>query len=215
MQPVTDRDRWLALALLAGALLLAYLVLVHPWWTVPMRELGARIDSMQQRELRARMQLQQADAIAQRLRLAQALEARAPSFLREERAELATAGLVQRLETVVSQASPGNRSCAISNRTPTTTRQGQERFDRVVVHVRIRCGNTELASVLHALEGGTPSLFIDNLSIIAQGFFNLPGRRASQRDGGLDVEFDLYGYLRPAPGQAQSQAPSTGGADAP
>lgn len=215
MQPVTDRDRWLALALLAGALLLAYLVLVHPWWTVPMRELGARIDSMQQRELRARMQLQQADAIAQRLRQAQALEARAPSFLREERAELATAGLVQRLETVVSQASPGNRSCAISNRTPTTTRQGQERFDRVVVHVRIRCGNTELASVLHALEGGTPSLFIDNLSIIAQGFFNLPGRRASQRDGGLDVEFDLYGYLRPAPGQAQSQAPSTGGADAP
>lgn len=215
MQPVTDRDRWLALALLAGALLLAYLVLVHPWWTVPMRELGARIDSMQQRELRARMQLQQADAIAQRLRHAQALEARAPSFLREERAELATAGLVQRLETVVSQASPGNRSCAISNRTPTTTRQGQERFDRVVVHVRIRCGNTELASVLHALEGGTPSLFIDNLSIIAQGFFNLPGRRASQRDGGLDVEFDLYGYLRPAPGQAQPQAPSTGGADAP
>lgn len=215
MQPVTDRDRWLALALLAGVLLLAYLVLVHPWWTVPMRELGARIDSMQQRELRARMQLQQADAVAQRLRQAQALEARAPSFLREDSAELATAGLVQRLETVVSQASPGNRSCAISNRTPTTTRQGQERFERVVVHVRIRCGNTELASVLHALEGGTPSLFIDNLSIIAQGFFNLPGRSASQRDGGLDVEFDLYGYLRPAPGQAPSQTPSTGGADAP
>lgn len=215
MQPVTDRDRWLALALLAGALLLAYLVLVHPWWTVPMRELGARIDSMQQRELRARMQLQQADAVAQRLRQAQALEARAPSFLREDSAELATAGLVQRLETVVAQASPGNRSCAISNRTPTTTRQGQERFDRVVVHVRIRCGNTELASVLHALEGGTPSLFIDNLSIIAQGFFNLPGRSASQRDGGLDVEFDLYGYLRPAPGQAASQAAATGAADAP
>src|SRR3546814_9450763 len=73
------------------------------------------------------------------------------------------------------------------------------------------CSSDLLASVLHALEGGTPSLFIDNLSIIAQGFFNLPGRRASQRDGGLDVEFDLYGYLRPAPGQAQPQAPSTGG----
>ncbi len=179
-----------------------------------MRELGARIDSMQQRELRARMQLQQATPSPNACGRPRAGSARAV-VLREERAELATAGLVQRLETVVSQASPGNRSCAISNRTPTTTRQGQERFDRVVVHVRIRCGNTELASVLHALEGGTPSLFIDNLSIIAQGFFNLPGRRASQRDGGLDVEFDLYGYLRPAPGQAQSQAPSTGGADAP
>src|SRR5690348_5388042 len=101
MPPVSDRERWLALALLAGALLLAYLVLVHPWWTVPMQEVGAQVDAMQQRELRARMQLQQADEVSRRLREAQALEARMPSFLREDSAELATAGLVQRLETVV------------------------------------------------------------------------------------------------------------------
>ena len=30
-----DRDRWLALGLLLAALALAYLVLVHPWWTAP------------------------------------------------------------------------------------------------------------------------------------------------------------------------------------
>ena len=29
---ITDRDRWLALALLLGTLLLGYLLLVHPWW---------------------------------------------------------------------------------------------------------------------------------------------------------------------------------------
>ena len=97
MQAVTERDRWLALALLAGVLLLAYLVLVHPWWTVPMREVGAQVEAMQQRELRARMQLQQADEVARRLRAAQGLEARAPSFLREDNAQLATAGLIQRL----------------------------------------------------------------------------------------------------------------------
>ena len=79
------------------------------------------------------------------------------------------------------------------------------------MHVRIRCGNGELAAVLHALEGGTPRLFIDNLGIIAQGFFAMPGRNASQRDHGLDVEFDLYGYLRPAPAQPARQ----GGSDAP
>jgi len=199
MPPVADRDRWLALALLAGVLLLAYLVLVHPWWTVPMRDTGAAIDAMQQRELRARMQLQQADAVALRLGEAQALEARSPSFLREDNAQLAIAGLVQRLETVVAQASPGNRSCAISNRSPVDARQGQERFERVTVHVRIRCGNPELAAVLHALEGDTPRLFVDNLSIIAQGFFAMPGRGTNAGDHGLDVEFDLYGYLRPAP----------------
>ena len=31
-----DRDRWFALGLLLAALALAYFVLLHPWWTVPM-----------------------------------------------------------------------------------------------------------------------------------------------------------------------------------
>ena len=37
MRAVPDRDRWLALGLLAAVLVVAYFVLVHPWWTVPMR----------------------------------------------------------------------------------------------------------------------------------------------------------------------------------
>ena len=207
MRNVADRDRWLALALLAALLGLAYLVFVHPWWTVPVRETDAKIDALQQRELRARMQLQQAGAIAARLQAAQALEARAPTFLREDSAEMATAGLVQRLETVVAQASPGNRSCAINNRTPSEARQTQERFERVTVRVRLRCGNPETAAILHALEGGTPRLFVDNLSILSQGFFAMPGRNGAQRDYGLDVEFDLYGFLRPATRPGATDAP--------
>ena len=47
MQPeVSRRDRWLALAILAGVLALAYLVLVHPWWTAPLLATNARIDSL-------------------------------------------------------------------------------------------------------------------------------------------------------------------------
>ena len=207
MQRSADRDRWLALGLLLVALALAYFVLVHPWWTVPMREAGAGIETMQQRELRARMQLQQAGDVSRRLQAAQALESRAPVLLPETSAELATAGLLQRLDSVVAQASPGNRACEISNRTPTESRQPQERFERVTVRVRLRCGNPELATVLHALEGGSPALFIDNLSIISQGFFATPGRNASQRDYGLDVEFDLYGFLRPATRPGATDAP--------
>ncbi len=55
-----------------------------------------------------------------------------------------------------------------------------------------------MAAVLHALESGTPRLFIDNLSVLAQRYFFAPGRGGTQ-SGGLDVSFDLYGYLRPAP----------------
>ncbi|MEO6264731.1 MAG: type II secretion system protein GspM [Luteimonas sp.] len=195
-----DRDRWLALGLLLAALALAYLLLVHPWWTVPMLEADHRIETLQQRELRARMQLQQAPDIARQLALAQQLEARSPGFLPEASAELATAGLVQRLETVVAQASPGNRGCAINNRSPLSEPR-QERFARVTVQVRLRCGNPELAAALHSLESGTPRLFVDNLNVLAQRYFFLPGQGRGQ-NGGLDVSFDLYGYLRPAARQA-------------
>jgi general secretion pathway protein M len=197
MPAVTDRDRWLALALLLAVLSVAYLVLLHPWWTLPMHEAGTRIEALQQRELRARMQVHQAPEVANRLREAMALDTQVPVFLPEPSPELATAGLAQRLEAEVARASPGNRACAISNREPADSVQGDPRFPRVTLHVRLRCGNAELAALLHALEGGTPRLFVDNLGIVAQGFFEFPAGGA-QANGGLDVEFDLHGFLKPA-----------------
>ncbi|MFC7302216.1 type II secretion system protein GspM [Cognatiluteimonas weifangensis] len=206
MPAAADRDRWLALGLLLGALALAYLVFVHPWWTRPMRAAGARIEALQQRELRARMQLQQAPEVARLLAAAQQRDAAAPAFLAEPTTELATAGLVQRLEAVVAQASPGNRGCAISNRSPLEAPAQGERFARVTVQVRLRCGNAELAAVLHALESGTPRVFVDNLSVLGQRYFYLPGQDGNQ-GAGLDVGFDLYGYLRPAPEREPTEAP--------
>ncbi|MCW0371855.1 type II secretion system protein GspM [Xanthomonas sacchari] len=190
---VDKRDRWLALGLLLAALALGYLVLVHPWWTVPMREVDAQIQELQQRELRVRMQLQQAPQVAQRLQQAQRDLATRPGFLRETSAELASAGLVQRLESAVATASPGNRSCAISNRSPLAADNRSDRFTRVAVQVRLRCGTPELAAVLHALESGTPALFIDNLNVMAQRYQLSPGESGN----GLDVAFELAGYLRP------------------
>ena len=194
-----ERDRWLALGLLLLALLLGYLVLLHPWWTVPMLEAQDRIDTLQQRELRQRMQLRQGPDIARRLQQVQAALARRPGFLAESTTELATASLVQRLESVVEQASPGNRSCAITNRSPLADDNAtKERFRKVTVQVRLRCGTPELAAVLHALEADTPRLFVDNLNVLAQRYFFAPGQGGAQA-GGLDVSFDLYGYLRPLP----------------
>jgi general secretion pathway protein M len=108
---------------------------------------------------------------------------------------------------VVAQASPGNRGCAISNRSPVES-PSRERFAKVTVQVRMRCGNPELAAVLHALESESPRLFVDNLNILSQGFFFLPGQNRGQ-GGGLDVSFDLYGYLRPLPNAARPAAEVT------
>ncbi len=195
--PIADRDRWLALGLLLAVLLLAYTVFVHPWWTAPMLQLGERIDALQQRDQRIRAQLKQAPEVARRLAEATQRQATTPGFLPEGSAELATAGLIQRLEQVVGEASPGNRSCAITNRSPLAGQRASERFTRVVVQVRLRCGNAELAQVLHSLESGAPRLFVDNLNVLAQRMYFAPGVR-NTGEGGLDVSFDLYGYLPPS-----------------
>ena len=200
----TDRDRWLALGLLVAALVLAYFVLLHPWWTVPMMDAEDRISTLQERELRVRTQLRQAPDVERRLAQVRTAQASRPGFLPETTPELATAGLVQRLEAVVSQASPGNRSCAITNRSPLSEQRPAERFPRVTVQVRLRCGAGELASVLHALEGGSPRVFVDNLNILAQRYFYAPGQGRAQ-SGGLDVSFDLYGYIPPRPVSRQPQ----------
>jgi general secretion pathway protein M len=198
MTPHADRDRWLALGLLLAALALAYLVLVHPWWTRPMQQVEARIDALQQRELRIRAQLQQAPEVERRLAQVLLAQRAHPGFLTEPTPELATAGLVQRLETVVAQASPGNRSCAITNRAPLNEAR-PERYPKVTVQVRLRCGSVELGVVLYALENGSPRVFVDNLNVLAQRAYFPAGPDGAQ-SGGLDVSFDLHGYLASAAG---------------
>jgi general secretion pathway protein M len=210
--PVSNRDRWLALGLLAAVLALAYAVLVHPWFTVPMREVGDRFDAARERELRLRMEISQAPLVQQRLQQARAALAHTPGFLPERSPELATAALVQRLETVVAQASPGRRACEITNRSP-LQEPSREKYPRVTVQVRLRCGTPELANVLHSLEGGTPRLFVGNLNVLGQRVFFNPGQSGAQ--GGLDVSFDLYGYLPPSapPAVASRTRPHVPGED--
>jgi general secretion pathway protein M len=170
-----------------------------------MQEANTRVAELRERELRIRTQLTQAPQVQRELAAALAQQAQRPGFLPEPTVELATAGLVQRLEAIVKQASPGNRSCAIANQSPLAL-PGREVYPRVVVQVRLRCGAPELASVLHQIESGSPRLFVENLNILAQRY----AFQASESGaGGLDVNFDLYGYLKPAPAvpQEASDAP--------
>lgn len=203
MARTADRDRWVALALLLAALGLAYLLLLHPWWTVPMLQAQERIDGLRERELRVRTRLQQAPDVQRLLAQVRARQAGASGFLPEATAELATAGLVQRLETVVAQASPGNASCAITNRTPVNRAAPESGYAPVAVQVHVQCGMPELAAVLHALESGSPRLFVDNFNMLPIRRYVL-GANRTQGNGGVDVTFELVGYLRPAPAAGTS-----------
>jgi len=183
----TRRDRWLALGLLLGVAAALYLLLVHPLLTQPLRALDADIASLQERGQRIDAQLKQAPQVAQRLQQAQQVLAAQPGFMSAGSAELATAQLVQRLEETVREASPGNRSCAISDRSPLPADTGG-RFVRVAMRARLRCGMSEWMNVLQSLESGSPQLRVDHLDILAG---------ADKENIGLDVSFELSGYLRP------------------
>jgi general secretion pathway protein M len=126
-----------------------------------------------------------------RLAQVRSFEAGNPGFLPEANKELASAGLVQRLQQVVTNASPNPNACQISAQTPTDM-PSKEPFPRVMVNVRLRCGMGELGAVLHALEGGSPQLFIDNLDLLSRkSYLSTP-----DSGGAIDVTFDLYGYLK-------------------
>lgn len=188
LQPAR-RDRWLALGLLLAVLAVIYLLLVHPLWTQPMRAVDAQITTLQERQQRITLQLKQAPQVAQRLQQAQQVLASQPGFMTEASVELATSQLVQRLEEAARQASPDNRSCAISDRSPMPA-DSSGRFVRVAVQVRLRCGMSEWMNVLQALETGAPQLSVDRLDILA-------GAGGGEANNGLDVSFELSGYLRP------------------
>ena len=197
-----ERDRLLAMGLLLAVLGLLYLLILHPLFTQPLRAADARIADLRDRDARVRALLAQSPEISKRL--AQ-LDARGnvSGFLAEPTTELATASLIQKLEQVVGEVSPGNSGCAITNRAPLSGEPPPGRFRRVTVQVRLRCGNAETLAVLHALESARPYLFVDALNISSQRYFAIPGNNPPQ-DGGLDVSFDLYGYLRPVAGAPTS-----------
>ncbi len=193
MQP-TARDRWLALALLLAVLALGYLLLVHPWFTVPWRAADQEIIALQERQQRVQAQLDQQPQVEARLSEVRDSLRQRPGFLSESTAEAAAAALGARMQEVVLTASPGNRACVVSNRTPMPDNRSDAAYPRVAIQVRLRCGVDEMATVLHALETGTPRLFVENLNLLAQRYQQSPDEAGT----GLDASFELVGYLQPA-----------------
>ncbi|MFY2763304.1 type II secretion system protein GspM [Arenimonas sp. MALMAid1274] len=189
MRRVPDRAR--VLGGVALALGLAYLLLVHWWWTAPMLAMGKQIATLRDQELALRMEIAQRPQLELELARVREFEATNAGFLPETNRQLATAALVQRLESVLSAASPQPGRCQIAARTPAESRS-EEPFVRATVQVRLKCGMAELAAVLYALESGSPQLFVDNLDLISRRSYLGTGLEG----GVVDVNFDLYGYIK-------------------
>jgi general secretion pathway protein M len=106
----------------------------------------------------------------------------------------AAAGMSERLSQMIGIQAED--SCQIVSRQPVKPRV-QERFEKVTVNVRMRCGIEDLNKVLYALETGVPMVIADELTIIKP---RARRRRsnAAQAEAGqpLDIRFNMSGYLR-------------------
>jgi general secretion pathway protein M len=105
----------------------------------------------------------------------------------------AAAGMSERLSQMITVQA--DDSCQIVSRQPVRPRV-QERFEKVTVNVRMRCGVEDLKKVLHSLEAGVPMIIADEVTVIKPR--NRRRRQANQNaaSGVLDIRFNMSGYLR-------------------
>ncbi len=134
----------------------------------------------------------------QRLEALRANNPVADFYIQETRPALAAAELQQHLNRLVSQS--GGQIASTQILQP----KQNEPLQIVAIQVHLRSENEQLIKLLHSMEFGKPLLFVENLVVTAsqrrvRQVRNRTSRRQQralrQQLPGLDVRFDLVGYI--------------------
>lgn len=105
----------------------------------------------------------------------------------------AAAGMSERLGQMISVQA--EESCQIVSRQPVRPRV-EERFQKVTVNVRMRCGIEDLKKVLYALETGVPMIIADEVTVIKPRSRRRTTDEQAEVGTLLDIRFNMSGYLR-------------------
>lgn len=114
-------------------------------------------------------------------------------FLSDSDFNEAAASMSERLSQMISVQA--EESCQIVSRQPVRPRV-QERFQKVTVNVRMRCGVEDLKKVLYALETGVPMIIADEVTVIKPRARRRRANEAPETGTLLDIRFNMSGYLR-------------------
>ena len=186
-------SRLTAILILVIALLVVYLTCFH-WFILRHLEYSAEIEELSGQLGRyQRVAAQRAEYET----LLQGLQDRRSDenlFLEGSDFNEAAAGMSERLSQMISIQAED--SCQIVSRQPVRPRV-QERFEKVTVNVRMRCGIEDLKKVLYALETGVPMVIADEVTIIKPRSRSRRSRNQEPETGQpLDIRFNMSGYLR-------------------
>lgn len=197
MQLLPDREQGkpLALILLAITLLLIYLVCFH-WFVLRHGEYSETIGDLREQLASVQLRLAQRPELEERLTEIRSRSQDDELFLQETNFDTAAAQLTRRLKDIINTQAENAQDCQVISNQNMRPRD-RERFERVVVKVRMRCPLADFVKVMDELEGGLPLVFIDNLNIYQQVVVpTTTRRRGGPNPNSLDIRFDMQGYLR-------------------
>jgi general secretion pathway protein M len=183
-------NRLAAILLLVVVVIFVYLLCFHGF-ILRHRDYGTEISDLSGqlgRYQRVAAQKTQVQSLLQDLENRQSDE---NLFLEGGNFNEAAAEMSERLGQMISIQA--DDSCQIVSRQPVRPRV-QERFQKVTVNVRMRCGIEDLKKILYSLETGVPMVISDEVTVIKPRT-----RRRSKANNPvrstLDIRFNMSGYL--------------------
>jgi len=184
-------NRLAAILLFAIVVILVYLFCFH-WFILRHLDYGAEISDLSG-------QLARFERVAEQKKqyesLLQSLENRTSDenlFLEGGDFNEAAAEMSERLSQMINIQAEG--TCQIVSRQPVRPRV-QERFEKVTVNVRMRCGIDDFEKVLYSLETSIPMVIADEVTVIKPRSRRRSRNSPDASDTALDIRFNISGYL--------------------
>ena len=193
--PEQGSGKLTAVLLFAIVLILVYLLCFH-WFIQRHRDYSEEIGGLTEqlgRFERIASQRDEYEALLEALKNRRSDES---LFLEGDDFNEAAAGMSEQLNQMIRTQTED--TCQIVSRQPVRPRV-EERFQRVTVNARMRCGIEDLTKIIYALETGVPMILVEELTVIKPRARRTRSGQPVQQVTLLDIRFNMSGYLREAP----------------
>ncbi len=184
-------NRLAAILLLVIALILVYLLCFH-WFIIRHIEYGSEISDLSEQLGRYQRVAEQKPRYES---LLEDLNTRRPDqslFLGGRDFNEAAAEMSESLGQMIN--TQAEDTCQIVSRQPVRPRV-QERFQKVTVNVRMRCGIEDFRKIMYSLETSVPMVIADEITVIKPRARRRSSRNSADSQGTLDIRFNMSGYL--------------------
>jgi len=184
-------NRLTAVLLFVITIILLYLLCFH-WFIMRHLEYGNEISELSTQLGRFQQVAAQRPEYESLLQSLDSRESNENLFLEGGDFNEAAAEMSERLSQMIN--TQAEDTCQIVSRQPVRPRI-QERFQKVTVNVRMRCGIEDLKKVLYMLETSVPMVLTEELTVIKPRARRRTNNLATQAQTALDIRFNMSGYL--------------------